>query len=131
MSKLKAIPIGIIIALTALGGTVGTVEITAKNSVDKIIADKVISAEEVLNTMAILRWENGDELERLKAHLLPLATEIKNNGHVEVLKLDELYALQSFGADVEIILEDGQDFSQAVYKYLENQLEPTYTPVIK
>ena len=121
MSNLKTILIGISIALAALGGTAATVELTASQGVDKIIADEVIPAEEVKDVMMVLKWESGDELERLKEHLLPLATTIKNNGKVDVLKLDELYALQSFGADVEIKMENGESFNDTTLS------EPRFT----
>ena len=118
----KIIPTTVVAALTALGGAVGGVEVAAKEGVDAIISDDVVSAESVKNTMTVLKFENGDELARLKKHLKPLALKIKNNERIEVLKMDKYYALLSLGADVNIVLEGGGNVKDLVNNYIYNQL---------
>ncbi len=112
----------VLTAVTALGGTVASVEVLAENGVDNIISDQVVSSQSVKNTLTVLKWENGDELKRLKEHLKPLANKIRKNERVEVLKLDEYYALLAFGADVNVVLEGGGNVKDLVNNYLFNQL---------
>ena len=112
----------VLTAVTALGGTVASVEVLAENGVDNIISDQVVSSQSVKNTLTVLKWENGDELKRLKEHLKPLANKIRKNERVEVLKLDEYTALLAFGANVNIVLEGGGNVKDLVNNYLFNQL---------
>jgi len=118
MADLKTIPVAIAVVVAALGGGAATVEIVASEGVDRIIADEVVPAADVQRTLDILSFENGDELARLKNYLLPLAEKVKKNEKIDVLKLDEFYALLSFGANIEVQIEGGEDFNSAVRRYL-------------
>jgi len=119
----------VLTAVTALGGTVASVDILASNGVDNIIEEQVVQAKEVKNTMTLLKSKDpydDSDTKRLKAHLRPLALKIKNEEKIEVLKMDEFQALMSITDNDEKITfvnDKGEDVSTIVKNYLFNQTQ--------